>query len=60
MTLGQSLVPVPKNGGPIELSSICEMIQDRIVPVEAYLGMGNHADLDRIHHQRYATKSKMD
>ena len=50
MTLGQSLfVPVPKNGGPIELSAICEMIQDRIVPqVEAYLGVGNHADLDRI------------
>jgi 5-methylcytosine-specific restriction protein B len=50
MTLGQALfVPQKDRGVPFELADICEIIGDKVVPqIEAYLGIGNYADLGEI------------
>ena len=50
MTLGQALfVPQKNQGDAIELTDICEMISDKIIPqIEAYMGIGNYSGLGEI------------
>ena len=50
MTVGQALfVPQKDQGAEIDLSDICEIISDKIVPqIEAYLGIGNYSSLGEI------------
>lgn len=50
MTLGQALfVPNSEGNAPLQLSEVCEMIADKVIPqIEAYVGIGNYSDMAKI------------